>query len=91
MLSDKSIFLLEQSCNSELHHPKKWCVDNKLQINPNKSGLVCLPSETNDSFPELEIVYDNVMQTRNNSSKYLGIIIDSKLNFQLHLRMIENK
>ena len=37
VLSDKSISLLEQSCNSELHRLKKWCVANKLQINPNKS------------------------------------------------------
>ena len=70
---------------------KKWCVANKLQINPSKPVLICLPFKINDSFPEREIAYDNVILTRNNSLKYLGIIIDGKLNFQLHLKMIENK
>ena len=39
-----------------------------------------------DNYP-----YDDVLAPSNNSSKYLGIKIDSKLNFQPHLKMIENK
>ena len=91
MVSEKSISLLEQSCNSELHRLKKLCVANKLQINPDKSVLIYIPFKLNDSLPKLNIAYDDVLVPSNNSSKYLGIKIDSKLNFQPHLKMIENK
>ena len=84
MVSDKSISMLEQSSNSKLHRLTKWYVANKLQIDPNKSVLICLPFKIYSSLPELKIAYDNVILTRNNSSKYLRIIIYSKLNFQLH-------
>ena len=85
MVSEKSILLLEQSCNSELHRLKKWCVANKLQINPDKSVLIYIPFKLNDFLPKLNIAYDDVLVPSNNSSKYLGIKIDSKLNFQPHL------
>ena len=91
MVSEKSISLLEQSCNSELHRLKKWCVANKLQINPDKSVLIYIPFKLNDSLLKLNIAYNDVLVPSNNSSKYLGINIDSKLNFQPHLKMIENK
>ena len=91
MVSEKSISLLEQSCNSELHRLKKWCVANKLQINPDKSVLIYIPFKLNDSLPKLNIAYNDALVPFNNSSKYLGIKIDSKLNFQPHLKMIEYK
>ena len=91
MVSEKSISLPEQSCNSELHRLKKWCVANKLQIDPDKSVLIYMPFKLNHSLPKLNIAYDDVLVPSNNSSKYLGIKIDSKLNFQPHLKMIENK
>ena len=50
-----------------------------------------IPFKLNDSLPKLNIAYDGVLVPSNNSSKYLGIKIDSKLNFQPHLKMIENK
>ena len=53
--------------------------------------LIYLPFEVNDSFPKLGITCNDVLLTRINSLKCLGIIIDSKLNFQPHVRMIESK
>ena len=91
MPRDNSISLLELTCNSILYRLKKWCVANKLQINSNNSVLIRLSFKINDFFPEVDIACDDVILTRNSSLKYFRIITDSKLNFQLHLRMIKNK
>jgi len=50
-----------------------------------------IPPKLKEACIELKVLYNNCKLTCCDSAKYLGIIIDSKLNFQVHLNMIESK
>ena len=91
VVSNSSKSLLEQTCNSEMQHLKKWCDANELQINPNKSVIICIPPKLHESFVHLKVNYNDLQLTCVNSSKYLGVMVDNKLSFQSHINMIENK
>ena len=68
-----------------------WCSANALEINPNKSAIVTLPPKLGSPFPELSIYYNNALIEMCASSKYLGINLDTKLDFKSHIANIETK
>ena len=90
-LSDSSLLNLELNCNTELRNLHNWCVANKLQINPQKSAVIIVPPRLNAPIPNLNLSYNNSLILCYNSYKYLGIIIDSKLNFKTHVEKITSK
>ena len=45
ILNNPSAFALESASNLELHNLYKWCNANKLQINPQKSAVLTIPSK----------------------------------------------
>ena len=91
VVSNCSFSSLEQRCNAELENLKNWCNANKLQINPKKSISIYVPPKLNINEEKLKILYNNCTLACCNSSKYLGVIIDNKLDFQSHIHAIENK
>ena len=91
MLSDSSLPNLETKCNTELNQLKNWCNTNKLQINPKKSNVLLIPSKLNSSPLNLKIYYDNSLIVCQESCKYLGTNLDSKLLFKNHIKQIEVK
>ena len=91
VVSNSSFSSLEQRCNAELENLKNWCNANKLQINPKKSISIYVPPKLNINEEKLKILYNNCTLACCVSSKYLGVIIDNKLNFQSHIHAIENK
>ena len=84
IISDRS--LLQTSWNSsvsELSNAKRWMDVNKLSLNIHKStakGKICL-NNTSSSFK-----FDSLPQV--DQVKYLGIEIDSQLNFKKHINSI---
>ena len=70
---------------------KNWCNANKLQVNPKKSISIYVPPKLNINEGKLKILYNNCTLACCDSSKYLGVIIGNKLNFQSHIHAIENK
>ena len=91
MLSDPSLPNLETKCNTELNQLKNWCNTNKLQINPKKSNVLLIPSKLNSPPLNLKIYYDNSSIACQESCKYLGMNLDSKLLFKSHIKQIEVK
>ena len=91
MLSDSSLPNLETKCNTELNQLKNWCNTNKLQINPKKSNVLLIPSKLNSPPLNLKIYYDNSLIACQESCKYLGMNLDSKLSFKNHIKQIEVK
>ena len=87
MLSDSSFPNLETKCNTELNQLKNWCNTNKLQINPNKSNVLFIPSKLNSP----KIYYDNSLIACQELCKYLGMNLDSKLLFKNHIKQIKVK
>ena len=65
-----------------------WCNANKLQINPEKSTTIIFLPKLNLPRPEVNFIY-NTSNTSSislcDSAKYLGVTIDSTLNFKPHI------
>ena len=82
---------LIQSVNSELCLQNTWLKANKLSLNVNKTYYLV--------FHRARIKVDNDTSIRMNESiinsasylKYLGVIIDSKLNWIPHITFVKNK
>ena len=91
MLSDSSLPNLDTKCNTELNQLKNWCNTNKLQINPKKSSVLLISSKLNSPPLNLRIYYDNSLIACQESCKYLGMNLDSKLLFKNYIKQIEVK
>ena len=91
VLSSSSPSLLETDRNLEMQNLKIWCNANKLQINPQKSFLLTVPLNFSSRSLDLHIYYNDCLMGCQNSCKYLGVHLDSKLHFQPHINQIEIK
>ena len=91
VLMNPTLNELETNCNLELQNLHRWCNANELQINPEKSKAVILLPKLNYPEPELDICYNTARISLSDSSKYLGVILDKKLNFQPHLLSLNKR
>ena len=73
---------------------------NKLQIwleltnfrkKTEKSAIIVIPSKLTAQTTNLSIFYNESPINYFETSKYLGVNLDNKLNFKSHIRIIENK
>ena len=81
---------LEHIMNNELRNVDEWCRANKLSLNPSKSNFLIIPPRLRKSPPNISLNLNNVEINPFENVKNLGVQIDSQLNFNLHIRMIEN-
>ena len=79
--------------NSELFDIINWCKANKLTKNPFKCDAIVICPQINKtvSAKDFEIKLNNSIIDISNKARYLGILIDSKLNFKDHLNEMELK
>ena len=91
ILNNPSASALETACNLELHNLYKWCNANKLQINPQKSAVLTIPSKLNSLKLDLNINYNASPISCYESCNYLGVYIDSKMQFKTNIKLIEVK
>ena len=82
---------LEIKCNSALRNLNRWCCPNELQINPVKYNAIIISPKLNTPQPELNLLYNTANISLNDSYKYLGVILDNKLNFQLYILTLEKR
>ena len=82
---------LEIKCNSALRNLNRWCCPNELQINPVKYNAIIISPKLNTPQPELNLLYNTANISLNDSNKYLGVILDNKLNFQLYILTLEKR
>ena len=90
--SDTNVKALNQTLNNELIKVSKWLQVNKLTLNIKKKTQVILFNAKNKKVKEplkLKINGENIKQV--NSTKFLGIIIDSKLTWKQHIAHIQHK
>ena len=91
LVSSPSLTILENECNKEMNKLLIWFRANELQINPEKSAIIVIPSKLNAQTANLSIFYDECPINCFETSKYLGVNLDNKLNFKSHICIIENK
>ena len=69
----------------------KWCCTNELQINPEKSEAIIMPSKLSATKTDLSITYNDSPINCMITSKYLGVKLDFKLNCKYDITLVENK
>ena len=78
--------VLTDTVNNELKKISQWIRANKLSLNLQKTNYM-LFSNSLDSLPS-DIVFDNTPLQRVSHTKFLGVIVDSKLSWRNHIDTI---
>ena len=87
----KSLQFLEIHLNEQLCKVGQWLRVNKLSLNVDKSNFVVFhPPQKKVCYSINLLINDNIIR-RENSIKYLGIIIDSNLNWKEHVHELCKK
>ena len=89
--TSSSIDNLQLLYNNELKRAKTWMDLNKLMLNETKSNVIHINPKLRNcqSFPIETFDFGAIPLTDN--IKYLGIEIDSKLNYKTHISKVQSK
>ena len=82
--------MLEQILNDNMHTLVDWLRANRLSLNIGKTHYIVF-SPKSKSPPDLNIRINNIGIDRVRECKFLGIIIDEKLNWKSHTKYISSK
>lgn len=88
--SDSRIRLLEIAQNV-IDSIKDWANTNKLCLSAHKTKILINKSPARVHFRDINIKIDNQKISITDSFKYLGLIIDRKLNFIQHINYVAQK
>jgi ribonuclease HI len=69
---------------------QKWCERNSLTVNAGKSNAMCVTNKYKVNLTNSLRIFGNEIKYVN-SIKYLGIMLDYKLNWNLHVEFTYNK
>ena len=89
MFADKDLDLIERLVNPQLEKVSEWLLANKLSLNVSKSNFLIISPKKVVKPINLSINNENLKQE--NYTKYLGIIIDEKLNWKQHIKEVNIK
>ena len=78
--SHKDLEEVNRCMQSDMDRVSKWCNENKLTINPEKSQSMLI-SRTNDT-ESLRVLLKGKPLQSTSSYKYLGVMIDSSLSYE---------
>ena len=68
-----------------------WVRATKLTLNPAKSNQLIITTKLNSLSVNFDIECTNGLIKSVNKAKYLGILIEIKLTFSDHIKVLENK
>jgi hypothetical protein len=88
LYADDNCINLKLNLESELNKLLKWLHINKLSINFSKTSYIIFGKQNPKEF-DLEI--EGKLLTKINSTKFLGVIIDSQLSWKDHIQYLETK
>ena len=92
--SHNNVKELFRTMNAELSHLNDWFCANKLSLNTDKTKYVLLhkaKSKGNLPLVLLDLFINDVKIKRDNSLKFLGVMIDENLTWKTHVELVENK
>ena len=87
--SSASLHDLKDTINMELDTLFVWFSVNRLSLNLGKTNYMLFRSRPPDN--ELALKINNVVLPRVAATKFLGIIIDDKLSWKLHIQSVKSK
>ena len=91
IIKDKDISILLQTLNVELEKLSIWLKANKLSLNAKKTYYLVFHRARIKINITADVIMNDTLLNRANQVKYLGIIIDHKLNWVQHTTYIKNK
>ena len=89
--SNDNLNALEEKVNSELKIVYNWALQNKIAINLSKPQCLIISPKLKENSLQLHSMINIAPITVVKSKKYWGIHIDSKLNFEDHIKCIKTK
>ena len=87
--SRKSLSNLEVVVNQEMSKIANWMSLNKLSINYNKTEFLVISN--NNKQLKLKLMINNKEIKQKQEIKYLGVIIDNKLSWKAHIKLVCSK
>ena len=88
-MSHTNLEVLIESVNTELEKVSAWSNANRLSINANKSNFMIISNRNISTVPRIKLMNHELSGME--SVKFLGITLDSKLKFNLHIEQICKK
>ena len=88
--SHSSINKLEATVNQELTIVNKWMQANRLKPNVKKTNYMLIHKKRN-TFPLFTVLLNKCQISRKTQIKYLGIILDQKLDWKPQINNVKNK
>ena len=77
--------------NLELRKVYEWTNANQITVNPEKSHLLIIPPKSTHQIRSVKVyMYKSPLKVKD-SVKYLGVTIDSRLNFDDHINLLRGK
>lgn len=89
-ISGKNITEILWKLNSDLKNVSNWLNINKLKINVEKTVYMVIKNKISDNN-ETNVIINNTKLNQVSETKYLGIIIDDKLDFKKNLDYVIKK
>ena len=91
LLNGKDFADLVTFLNCELDKLSTWPCANKLSLNVQKTDFMVFHSAKIKIVSPIDVTLDNCCLTKTDSFKYLGVIIDQRLNKTQHIAHVKNK
>ena len=91
IIDSPNLASLETEMNKDLANVYNWSIANKLSLNPSKSNHLIISTKQNILSPHVTLIVNNLPILSCDKAKYLGVFIDSRLNFHSHIKSVENK
>ena len=91
LFADDTNFLCNENIenvNVELNHVNIWFKVNKMSVNIKKSNFILFSKKSNT---QTDVVIDNNIVNKVSETRFLGIIIDEKLNWKKQIDYVEKK
>ena len=89
--SHKSLITLEALINENITHVSSWLIANKLSLNIDKTNYIIFHPPQKVTNYRMRLFITNKVIKQENCIKYLGIYIDSNLNWKHHILHISKK
>ena len=89
--SNHSLLALESCINENLSHVSNWLIANKLSLNIDKTNFVLFHPPQKATSYAIRLSMENKMINKEAHIKYLGIYIDSNLNWKHQILHVSKK
>ena len=90
-ISGRNIDEMIDKMNCELKNVTRWLNTNKLSLNVCKTHYVIFAPGRKCASPTAQVIIDNCIVSREYSTMFLGVKIDSKLTWWDHVQYIKKK